>query len=207
MTNAAPEPATDAHGATEERSLPLDAVTAFAHELHDQFGIDPSRFQAECDDLTAKWLERGSQLVDLEAEVATLREEIAALRAGEDDTPADPMEVITPEQMLYRLNNMTGDERRQWMRDVGQWSETAYACTGRFNATHAGQLADMRIELDRALRKAHEMSARPTRHAYEAACEALERRRVALVSALQQPEEMAFDDAVAVAGRLAGGVE
>lgn len=138
----------------------------------------------------------------VEPELAALRAEIAALRAGEDDTPISDREIGTPEQVLYRVNRMTGEERQQWMRHVVETRDAASRC---FVMQHVGQIENLRAERDRAHDEARELRARPTQHAYEAACEALERRRVALVVALQLPADTAFYDAVKSAVRLIGG--
>lgn len=138
----------------------------------------------------------------MSAEVERLDAEIAALRAGEDDTPLPDGELGTEGQWLYRFNRMTGDHRHQWLRQVRAWQADSGDC---WLSMHDGQISRLTTERDRALGEVRELSGRPTRHAYEAACEALERRRVALVSALEQPEGTLFYDAVAVAGRLAGG--
>ncbi len=140
----------------------------------------------------------------VEPELARLHAEIAALRAGEDDTPVSEGAFPTPEQMLYRVNRLTRAERQQWIHHVAEAQEWEHRC---FVMDHFGKIENLKVRLDHALNLARDLSARPTQHAYEAACEALERRRVALVSALQQPADMAFDDAVAVAGHLAGGAE
>ncbi|PRY35288.1 hypothetical protein [Umezawaea tangerina] len=146
------------------------------------------------------------QPVDLESEVAVLRAEIAALRAGEDDTPVPDDAVATLEQQLYYVNRMTGDERRQWMRHMLELQTIAFTCTGQWRSMgHAQQLANLEGEKSRLQDHVRELAGRPTQWAYEAACEALEKRRVALVAALKLPAETAFCDAVDFAAALSGG--
>lgn len=62
-----------------------------------------------------------------------------------------------------------------------------------------------RRSAERAEKLERWLADRPTRWAYEAACEALEKRRVALVNALGLPENGGFYDAVEHARRLAEG--
>lgn len=267
MTSATPEPATEAHSA--DVTPPLDAVAAFAHELHEQFGIDPDRVPLdEAVTLTRATLTRHLQHLAADPEVRSaclsvlldlpagrrderdlsvmqqqadlrrafsgredgdhtaslawdtvsdgylgmwatcehlknaydsMRAEVDRLHAGEDDTPLPDGEHGTAGQWLYRLNRMTADHRHQWLRQVEAWQAEAVNC---WLYSHVGQIDGLRRERDRALDEVRELSSRPTRHAYEAACEALEKRRVALAEALGVPDE-GFYQAVALAGRLA----
>lgn len=80
---ATPEPFPGTHKAAEGRPLPVEALTAFAHELHDQFGIDPDRVPLDMAvDLTHGVLARHLPYLatDLEAENAALRAEMERLR-------------------------------------------------------------------------------------------------------------------------------
>lgn len=136
---------------------------------------------------------------ELEADLAALRAEIAELRAGEDDTPAPPEAVRSPGQWLYRLNRMTGAERLRWLDQVREAQDRAGRCSG-FDS-HAQKIGDLEAERDHLRNRVRELEARPTHHAYEAACEALERRRVELVNALGgelQPGLIPFGDAVQI---------
>jgi hypothetical protein len=137
---------------------------------------------------------------NLEAENAALRAEIAALRAGEDDTPVPAGSFGTPEQMLYRVNRLTRAERQQWIHHVAEAQEREHRC---FVMDHVGKIEGLKRDCDRLREQVRDLAARPTQWAYEAACEALEKRRVALAEALGLPNEGFYEAVKKVAALLA----
>jgi hypothetical protein len=90
--------------------------------------------------------------------------------------------------------------------EVASWVAVAKSAVGEITEAHARNIAlrdEHRREVEQLRAEIHD---RPTRWAYEAACEALEKRRVALVGALGLPEGEGFYEAVKkVAALLSGG--
>ncbi|MER6575813.1 hypothetical protein [Nonomuraea sp. NPDC001023] len=69
-----------------------------------------------------------------------LRAEIARLRAGEADTPAEEGTTPTPAQWIRMWNDGTAEQRLKWASIVLANSEQAARC---FQMDHEGRLADV----------------------------------------------------------------
>lgn len=106
----------------------------------------------------------------LRDELTTAAEAIAELHRitdGADPTPPDEGERLTHGQFWHRLLTMDREGREEIIRNIYGAYDAREQC---LMSDHARQIS--------------QLSERPTQHAYEAACEALERRRVALADAL-----------------------
>jgi hypothetical protein len=124
----------------------------------------------------------GPPIENVEQAIARINEltvEIARLTDGADPSPPDESERLTYGQWIHQFNQFTGADRRHLVRHLYEVADHAMACHAERHAAQIGELSE-----------------RPTQHAYEAACEALEKRRVALVQALPIAADTSFYDAV-----------